>query len=382
MPVRASTAPQSSMTLSEPVPQVIQNDAVKFQPRPQVAQNPVPVNAKREAPAARPSDKAIEILSQANTFAQSAQTEEQLTQIVQMCRQVLAIDESPQAVEYSKTLAGWALNRRGELRADAGQDREAMLDFEDALHTDPTLWRAVHNRGVMHAQQGQFATAFDDFNRTVELNPKFAKAYSNRAALYTQAGDLTAALDDYRQAIALDPDLAVAHKGRGRVCHMVGSFEQALQHFDAAALLAPRDPHIALGRADLLADMGRYAAAIEGYQQALAIDSSNEAAYRSLAWIQATCPEASFRNAEQALANAELALRCSGQEDDITLDTLAAAQANAGDFTAAQITQAKAIELAPAGERALYQERLAMYQSSQPFRTEPAQPIHQATYRR
>jgi tetratricopeptide (TPR) repeat protein len=234
----------------------------------------------------------------------------------------------------------------------------------------------------MLAQQGQFATAFDDFNRTVELNPKFAKAYSNRAALYTQAGDLTAALDDYRQAITLDPDLAVAHKGRGRVCHMIGNFEEALQHFDAAVLLAPGDPHIALGRADLLADMGRYAAAIEGYQQTLAIDSANDSAYRSLAWIQATCPDESFRNAEQALANAEHALTRAGKEDDLTLDTLAAAQANAGDFAAAQATQAKAIELAPAGERSLYQERLAMYQSNQPFRTEPAQPIHQATYRR
>jgi tetratricopeptide (TPR) repeat protein len=376
---------QPGIAQSEPAPLVVENRAATRgrQPMP-VAKNPVPPRPEpnREVPAAQPSERVVQLLSEANSYSQSAETEEQLTQVVQMCRHALAIDNSPQAVEYSKNLAGWALNRRGEMRADAGRDRDAMLDFEDAIHTDPSRWRAVHNRGVMLAQQGQFAAAFDDFNRTLELNPKFAKAYSNRAALYTQAGDLAAALDDYRQAITFDPDLAVAHKGRGRVCHIVGNFEEALQHYDAAALLAPNDAHIALGRADLLTDMGRYASAAEGYQQTIAIDPTHAAAYRSLAWVQATCSDETCRNAEHALANAEMALQVAGQEDDVTLDTLAAAQANAGDFAAAQATQSRAIELANAEDRPLYQERLALYQQNQPFRIEPPQPIRQATYRR
>lgn len=377
--------PPSGMVQSEPSPLVIENrSAMGSQARMSMAKNPVPVRAEASPPAstAQPSERVVQLLAEANSFSQTADTEEQLTQVVQMCRHALAIDNSPQAVEYSKNLASWALNRRGELRADAGRDRDAMLDFEDAIHTDPSRWRAVHNRGVMLAQQGKFAAAFDDFNRTLELNPKFAKAYSNRAALYTQAGDLAAALDDYRQAITFDPDLAVAHKGRGRVCHMVGNFEEALQHYDAAVMLAPNDAHMALGRADLLTDMGRYAAAIEGYEHTIAIDPSHGPAYRSLAWVQATCADDAFRNAEQAVVNAEMALQLAGKEDDVTLDTLAAAQANTGDYAAAQATQARALELAPAEDRALYQERLSLYQSNQPFRLEPPQPIRQATYQR
>jgi tetratricopeptide (TPR) repeat protein len=380
-----AASPPSRIAVSEPSPLVIENrTAMTPQPQTPAVKNPVPPRpeASRPVPAAQPSERVVQLLSEANSFSQTAETEEELTQVVQMCRHALAIDNSQQAVDYSKSLAGWALNRRGELRADAGRDRDAMLDFEDAIHTDPSRWRAVHNRGVLLAQQGQFAAAFDDFNRTLELNPKFAKAYSNRAALYTQAGDLAAALDDYRQAITFDPDLAVAHKGRGRVCHMVGNFEESLQHYDAAALLAPSDGHIALGRADLLTDMGRYAAAIDGYQQTIAIDPSHAAAYRSLAWVQATCPDESFRNAEQAVANAEMAMQLAGQEDDVTLDTLAAAQANAGNFAAAQATQARAIQLTNAEDRSLYEERLSLYQSNQPFRLDSPQPIRQATYRR
>ena len=362
----------------------ITNPAAVNPAKPTVAANPVSprLNATPAQPVVQPSERVVELLAEANRFAQTATTEEQLTQVVQMCRHALAIDNSPQAVGYSKNLAAWALNRRGETRADAGRDREAMLDFEDAIHTDPNSWRAVHNRGVMLAQQGQYATAFDEFNRTIELNPKFAKAYSNRAALYTQAGDLAAALEDYTQAIAFDPDLAVAHKGRGRVCHMLGNYEEALQHFDAAVLLASGDPHMALGRADLLVDMGRFGAAIDGYRQVIQLDPTVTAAYRNLAWLQATCPDESFRDAEQAVENAELALRYAGKEDDLTLDTLAAAQANSGNFAAAQATLLRAIELAPATARETYEHRLDLYQSGKPFRTEPVQPIRQATYRR
>ena len=30
-----------------------------------------------------------------------------------------------------------------------------MLDFDDAIRTDATCWRALHNRGVLFAQSGR-----------------------------------------------------------------------------------------------------------------------------------------------------------------------------------------------------------------------------------
>lgn len=331
--------------------------------------NPVPATA---ATVAGPSPRAVEILVQANQLAGRADAEADFTRVAQQCRHVMAIDSTPAATDYSRRLAGWALNKRGELRADAGRNAEAMADFDDALAMDPDCWRATHNRGVLLAQAGAFAEAFDAFNETVARKPSFAKGYSNRAALFVQAGDFQASMNDYARAIETDPDLAIAHKGRGRVCHMVGHMEQALRHLDAAALLAPEDASVASCRADLLVDMGRYAAAVEAYQRAISIDPGLVSAYRNLAWLQATCPNGRHKDASAALANARRALELSDAEDDISLDTLAAAQAATGDYRSAAATIRRAIQLAPAGDQPVYAERLSLYESGKPFTSEPA----------
>ncbi|MEN1678001.1 MAG: tetratricopeptide repeat protein [Planctomycetota bacterium] len=341
--------------------------------------NPVPPPVANQP---GPSPRAVEILAHANQLAQRSQSEADFTLVAQHCRHVQAIDNSPAANAYSRQLASWALNKRGEARADAGRSSEAMTDFDDALALDPTRWRAIHNRGVLLAQSGSFAEAFEAFNQTLRHNPKFAKAYSNRAALFVQAGDFASAMEDYRRAIDANPDLAIAHKGQGRVCHMLGKMDQALRHMDAAALLSPKDASVLSCRADLLVDMGRYAAAVDSYQRAIAVDPAMPSAYRNLAWLQATCPEDAYRDAANAVANATQALELAGVEDDISLDTLAAAQAASGDFESAASTIRKAIALAPAGDQAVYAERLSLYQSGQAFTSSPVAEVQQAGFDR
>jgi tetratricopeptide (TPR) repeat protein len=313
--------------------------------------------------------------------AQTANTETAYTDVVESCRHALAIESKGERAAYAKKLGAWALNRRGQVKADAGASQQALLDFEDALRLDPNLWRAFHNRGVLRAQAGEFDQAFNDFNRCTELNPQFAKAYSNRAALFVQAGDLRSALQDYRRAIELDPDLAVAHQGRGRVCHMLGRLQEALYHFDAAAQLsASDDSHVITSRADLLADIGRYTEAANEYKRAIDFDDQLAHAYRSSAWLLATCPDDSIRDSNLALKQAQQAIRLDNSQSAISLDTLAAAQANAGDFPSAIASLEQAIGISTEQERATYEFRLKLYRSFQPFRTSPATAIQPASY--
>ncbi len=362
--------PAAEYPETEPLPLAA---AVATEP---VDPNPVPVGVQP----IEPSPRAVSLLAQTNQFAQQASSEDHFTFVIRRCRHVLAIDRSPQVVQYSHRLAAWALNKRGEVRSDRGQAAEAMTDFQDALRMDTTCWRARHNRGVLLAQQGNYAEAFDAFNETIDHKPDFAKAYSNRASLYIQAGDFDAALTDYGKAISINPDLAIAHKGRGRVCHMMGQIDQALQHFDAAILLDPQDATTATCRADLLVDMGRYAAAHQAYQQAAALDQTLPSAPRNLAWLQATCPDRRFVNPEQALANAQLSIELLGEADDVGLDTLAAAQAAAGDFAAAAETMRRAISLVEPHDEGAYRERLATYESGQRFVSNPVAQVQQAGY--
>ena len=103
-------------------------------------------------------------------------------------------------------------------------------------------------------------------------------------------------------------------------------------------------------------------------------------AYSSSAWLLATCPDNSVRNPELAIERAKQAIELSGKDDAVGLDTLAAAQASAGEFDLAAESVARALELAPADERNVYQERLELYQNGTAYRIEPVQYVSQANY--
>ena len=371
--------PRPTKTASRPVPRKL----------PKITSLPTNRGESSSVSPAKPITEAITpaqervaaLIVEIHGKAQTATTETAYTDVVESCRHALAIESKGERAEYAKKLGAWALNRRGQVKADAGTTQQALLDFEDALRLDPNLWRAFHNRGVLRAQAGEFEQAFNDFNRCTELNPQFAKAYSNRAALFVQAGDLRSALQDYRHAIELDPDLAVAHQGRGRVCHMLGRLQKALYHFDAAAQLsASDDSHVITSRADLLTDIGRYTEAANEYKRAIDLDDQLAHAYRSSAWLLATCPDDSIRDSNLALKQAQQAIRLDNSQSAISLDTLAAAQANAGDFPSAIASLEQAIGISTEQERAIYEFRLKLYRSFQPFRTSPATAIQPASY--
>ncbi len=336
--------------------------------RPQAA--PLSTAAQQEAKA--PIDQAKEWLVSAYQLSLTASNQAEYSQIVQWCAGAMRIDElDEESRKFCAQLSSWALNRRGQERADEGQIDLALADFRAALESAPNNWRALHNRGVTLAQGGQFAEAFDDLCRVVQLNPKFAKAYANRATLYVQAGDYDRALADYEAAVANDPELLQAVVGRGRVCHLKGDLDTALECLDAAVRLEPTDAEIVCSRADLLTDLGRYEDALLDYAQAIDLNKKFEHAYRNGAWLLATCPDDSIRDVEGALAGAKAALDCGYGERHAALDTMAAALANAGRYSEAVKFVSQAIQVAPEETRDAYEARRNLYQSNRPYRSQP-----------
>ena len=329
---------------------------------------------------AAPESLADRLIAQAHELSKSAQTEADYTRIIDACRRARASQPSPDTARYASELASWAFNRRGQVRAESGRHQDALVDFDDAIRADPERWRAIHNRGILLAQSGEFERAFDDFTRTIQLNPEFAKAYSNRAALLMVAGNIQTALSDYRRAIEFDPTLAVAHRGCGRAYHLLRQLDLALEHYNEAVRLAPEDAYAVASRADLLTDLGRYAEAVAEYERTIQLDPRSAHAYSSSAWLLATCRDASVRNPELALEQAKIAIELGGEKNAVSFDTLAAAQANAGDFSAAMQTVRQAVQLAPPEEREIYEARLVMYQHAKPYRIAPVGDVVQASY--
>jgi tetratricopeptide (TPR) repeat protein len=387
LPLRRSAAPQPIALpprpiAVRPVPTApVDNNMSSVSPWKTTHAVVVPSVTRTPSKPLAPPSPADRLVAQAHAWSVGAKTEQDYSRIIETCRRAQASDASPEAAKYAQRLTAWALNRRGQLKAEAGRDKDAILDFDDAIRSDSTCWRAIHNRGVLLAQAGQFETAFDDFNRTIQLNPQFAKAYSNRAALFMVANNLNAAYQDYKRAIDLDPNLAVAHRGCGRVCQLLGHLDDAVDHYDAAVQLAPNDAYAAACRADLLTDVGRYSDALAEYNRALVLDPKSIQANCGSAWLLATCPDSALRNPELAIRRARQAIALGGQRDAVSFDSLAAAQASAGDFEAAMQSMHKAITLAPADEREAYKDRLLVYQHAKPYRIAPVERVaQQASY--
>jgi tetratricopeptide (TPR) repeat protein len=109
---------------------------------------------------------------------------------------------------------------------------------------------------------------------------------------------------------------------------------------------------------------------LDSAQPSEAPESDNDRAF-----IMATCPIQSLRNAAEAVKLAERANKKTGENHLDILDTLAAAYANAGRYDEAVAMARKTIDLAAAQDSPemvrLMQTRLALYEAHQPLR-EPA----------
>ena len=319
-------------------------------------------------------------LAQAQQRAQTAESVDELSAVASLCQRGLASGPQPELATPLRRLAAWAHNRRGELLIDQDRAAEAIKDFQVAISLDPNCSLAIHNRAVTLAQQNETDAALRDFNRVIELNPGLAIAYRNRAELLASLGRFNEAVGDYDRAIDGLPDDAALYRARGCAWHRLGNLPQSFADLDRSIQLEPNNPDAFTERGNLEAERGNFNKAINDLRQAVALDPQWTEAYRSLAWLHATCPNPRYRNPEEALAAAKEAAKLSPPDDSFVLDALAAAYASGGDFEEAVRLQEQAIAVAPPDFAEPLQQRLALYQQGQPFVSGPEPAVRAALH--
>jgi tetratricopeptide (TPR) repeat protein len=318
--------------------------------------------------------------AEAQQLAQTAESIEDLTKIIELCQQSLAQGPPTELAGPLRRLAGWAHNRCGELQIEQGLEAEAVRNFQVAISLDPNCSLAIHNRAVTLAQQNQPEAALRDFNRVIELNPGLSVAYRNRAELLASLGRFNEALTDYTRAIDGLPEAADLYRARGITLQRLGMFDRAAADLDHAIQLSPNDADSYTQRGNLAAERGDFERAASDLRRAIEINPRWADAYRSLAWLHATCPNADFRDPQQAITAAEEAAKLSPPTDCFALDALAVAQASAGNFEdAARLTE-QAIASAPPDYAELLRQRLNLYQQGQPFINQPADSVRAASH--
>ena len=120
-----------------------------------------------------------------------------------------------------------------------------------------------------------------------------------RAQIYSHQGKYDLALKDCNEALRQDRSVVEAALLRAKINARLGKHAEALKEFDYLISLHPRIVTLA---------------------RALSVR----------AWFRATCPNASFRNGQQAVNDAKATCSIMTWKDEHMMDTLAAAYGETG----------------------------------------------------
>jgi len=229
-----------------------------------------------------------------------------------------------------------ALSWSASIQTSYWRDSETL--FKHAIAVTKNNDVAENNLGIIFLEKGQLDEAISRLQAAIDLRPENGPAHNNLAKALLQKGRLPEAMVHYRKFLEIEPENVEARN--------------------------------ILGTA--LIQQGRIKEAIEQWQDALAIEPENGNAASNLAWVFATCPDASFRDGSRAVELAEKALRISGGKIPMIFRILAAAYAENGRFSEAVETAQRGAELADrqgtSGLTTELQSNIALYQAGTPLR--------------
>ena len=223
---------------------------------------------------------------------------------VELCRQG-RVEEGMQHFRDA-----WEMNPHSSVRnynlglslAKLGRFDEAMLYYRRSLAIQPQSAVVHCALATALAVQGRLGEALANYRKALELEPDNALAHEGISGVLIAQGRPGEALPHCQRALEFQPNLAMAHNNLGNILARRGQLDEALAHYQRALEIQPNLAAAYTNIGDVLAARGQFPEALGHYRRAIEIQPNDPMAERSLAWLRATCPEASLRNSDEAMA--------------------------------------------------------------------------------
>ena len=189
-----------------------------------------------------------------------------------------------------------------------------------------------------------------------------------------ERGKLEDAIAHSQAAIEIRPANAGAY-GRVPMVLTPEQAQSAISYWQNRLKANPLDTDAHNNLGVVLIQSGDPRGAIAQWETTLAIKPNDGNAQNNLAWVLATYPEETLRNGKRAVELAEKAVALPGGQDPIVLRTLAAAYAEAGEFSKAIAMAEEAARSASARQNSslteTLQNEIALYRANKPYREIP-----------
>ncbi|MFN0127873.1 MAG: tetratricopeptide repeat protein, partial [Verrucomicrobiales bacterium] len=299
------------------------------------------------------------------------------------------LDAAPAAIERAafpfSSRDGLELFRIGDLDfakayLDGGyiEDARAVarkaIDAADVAADPANRARAWYFLGTLEQGARQWSAAAKAYRKAIEFAPAQPLLKIPLGVVLWQEGATAEADKAFAEAAAAQPDSAPLMDGLGKAHLQIDRPDAAIRYFERALELAPENPRHQFSLALAHEKAGSPREAVARYEAILKTHPQSAEAKNNLAWLLATCPDASVRDGQRAVTLASEITGAPGTANPPTLDTLAAAQAETGDFAAAVATLQSAIPEARASGMTKVaedlQRKLALYKQRRPFRSE------------
>jgi tetratricopeptide (TPR) repeat protein len=253
-----------------------------------------------------------------------------------------------------------------------GKSDQATAEFRGLIATDPQNAAAHNGLGLAMVAQGDLGGAAEEFGRAVELAPGNADLEASLGHALMDEKKYMDAIPHLKKAVELSPDSAENHASLGLALAKDGQPSEAVPQFQRAVALAPDsvEDRYYLGKALILS--GRGADGLDQWKQALARAPDHLQLLNDTSWVLSTSSDGALRNGPEAVRLATHAVDLTQGNEPALLGTLAAANAEIGQFDKAIELEQRAADLAAQkGQADLAKsllERLAVFKSKTPIR--------------
>jgi tetratricopeptide (TPR) repeat protein len=245
---------------------------------------------------------------------------------------------------------------------------EAVDYYTSCLKSNDTSSQLWNYRGATYDILGEVDKASEDFTRAFDLSIDSAIIVNRGMVLLDDKQEFERAIADFQKALAIRPSDHRAHACLAVAYRMTGELEKSLASINAAIRYIPTRGSYYCDRAYVHAAARRLDAMNADLQEAAKRSPEDRWVWLQRAWLRATSTDDAHRNGPQAIEDATTACELTHWVDETSLDHLAAAYAESGDFAKAIEWEEKAIQLCPVPRRPKLESRLELYKQSKPFR--------------
>ena len=257
---------------------------------------------------------------------------------------------------------------------------QAIDDYTQIIQGNPQDATAYFQRAFAYVKASEDEKAIADLTQAIQIRPDYTQAYYRRSFIYMIEGKYDLATADLSQAIQINPQFAQAYHRRACVEMLTGKDDLAIADLDRVIQIDPTFSQAYVRRSYALMLKGDYARALQAMNEILLANPKASGTYNRMAWLRATCPDASFRDGKKAVESGTTACQLTEWRRSPQIDTLAAAYAEAGDFANAVKCEKLALAATSDPETSDAQKsRLALYEANKTYHVDKYIPHFEAT---